>query len=224
MSLYKVAATIGLTFMQASRISSQNCNGCADESSCVNLVDDAVYGCYGTFGAPIFDDALNRCKRGQGYHMCESANEADLLGLTIGDCQNKVPAGHHFWSLESSVAVDDGSNEGQCYSKNGPVTYNDRPRDDVYGCASSQTDISICGNIQYTTCGPFNKGCDAHTSDEYQGLRNEDGVELCPCEDIELFTFAVTDASVGGVVCCSDTIPTGMCHDYFSSFLFLFPI
>ena len=208
MSLVQSAfGSIGLSALLFSAVSGQNCNGCfsSDPVACVNLVDDGVYGCYGAFSSGVISDsAQNLCKRGDGYHLCESANEAELLGLTTNDCQNKVPSGHHFWSLESSVASN--NLDGQCYSRTGPVTYNDRPRDDVWACASSQTQISNCGSIHNTPCGPLNKACDAPDS----GMPwEEGGLWMCPCEDIEIFTISVTDASLGGSLCCSDTIPTG---------------
>jgi len=187
--------------------SGQTCSSaCGNTStSCIDLVsDNLVVGCYGSwYGGTTSSAALNLCNAyGGGWHECESANEAEILGLTTTICDNTVPVGHSFWSLESSLVEQ---NDGECFSKNGYASCCDRPRNDIWGCVNSQTSIPGCGTYENTPCGVLNINCGDYANADF----GDSGLQLCngACSDTELFIMHATDNTKNGVLCCRDTIP-----------------
>eukprot|EP01084_Bolivina_argentea_P319082 553462_1 len=118
-----------------------NYQGCSNEATCdVEFVAEAVYGCGGEWSTPGVDNADYLC--GSGYSICDDYVYASSLGLTKELCLNStlIQPNYFYTSLQSS---------------SGYLICDDIGSDDLFGCASYESDPDLVYISDTIQCGPF---------------------------------------------------------------------
>jgi len=179
------------------------CGGCssgglANGNNCYKLTDDDnVFACRGTFTNGMNDQsAIDICNAADGYHICESASEAQQLGLTAAQCSS-VGNNEMYFSKESS---NGGWNCNSDSNTNGV--------NDIWGCGGAdgsgtgktlfnrmcrQANKQLCHNTFTTGCSDGN----GMTYSDANGVVINLGNAVA-----EVNAVSLNDEQYGGVLCC----------------------
>ena len=179
-----------------------DCNGCSAGGTdggvnCYDLSND-IYACRGIFSGGMEDESTTSiCNTNDGFHICQDAIEAVYHGLTYSDCTNSISPDEIYFMQETSAG------NALCYSSY-PSTGNKTtgPRGDIWGCGGSNLcSISSCYGVSDVFCS------------NYDDTGN--GLDLGTDSENEYDYVSITNASIGGVMCCpgitlSPTFPTSV--------------
>lgn len=168
-----------------------DCNGCSAGGSdggvdCYDL-GNAIYACRGTFSGGMEDESTTSiCNTDDGFHICQDAIEASYHGLTYSDCSNSISQDEVYFLQETSAG------NALCYSSN-PSTGNKTtgPRNDIWACGGG----NVCGGT--ASC----YGILAVFCSNYDDVP-ENQLDLGTDSDNEYDYVSITNASLGGVMCC----------------------
>eukprot|EP01084_Bolivina_argentea_P319081 553460_1 len=165
-----------------------NYQGCSNEATCdVEFVAEAVYGCGGEWSTPGVDNADYLC--GSGYSICDDYVYASSLGLTKELCLNStlIQPNYFYTSLQSS---------------SGYLICDDIGSDDLFGCASYESDPDLVYISDTIQCGPFGAqvGTSKVTAWQYGWYTGQDSTK--ELESTIHITSDTYNIIMGGVLCC----------------------
>ena len=175
-----------------------------DDDSWYDLTGDAnVVACHGAFSGGM-DDASVDAICADGWHVCDSAQEATDLGLTLGQCQS-VGTNEIFFARESS------NGNARCDS-----VYGTDGSNDIWGCSGGLTSDwdNVCLNLydgtdpfNYPACLSMSHFCWSDSTHGNQVLDDSNNVVLTtgPFNSAnEYNNLALLDSDYGGALCCKD--------------------
>eukprot|EP01083_Nonionella_stella_P020549 56984_1 len=175
-------------------------NNAVEERSIAGILTGGVYACRGVInsGGSYGDDAAALC--GDTYHVCDSAIDAESLGLTIEKCSGIAANVNEFFATKET---SDGA--GRCYSHRGGDPENIGVEfNDCWGCGHPNT--TLYG--KNSPCGALGYGITDWWIARAEGWSLPTG--LGRDRYMEADRYMLTDATYGGVLCCKDT--TDVCQ------------
>ena len=178
-----------------------NTNPCTNDDSWYDLTGNAnVVACHGTFSGGMDSNSVDAIC-GNGWHVCDSAQETVDLGLTLAQCQS-VGTNEIFFARESS------NGNARCDS-----VYNTAGTNDVWGCSGGLTSDwnNVCLNLYDATDAYSHPTClsMSHFCWSFNGGTIYDGsgnpvVGFGSGSTTEYNNAYINDDSYGGVLCCKD--------------------
>eukprot|EP01084_Bolivina_argentea_P264602 448251_1 len=151
-------------------------SGCSDISTAREVITDQIFACPGTFSGGIYSEsAQSLCNTANNYHICESENEAQALGLTRDICYNITINDYEFFAGKKNLSLI----ANECN--------NDKNR--LYGCTSHEYGCNPC----------FGQVCDLYTGH----IDSQTNFANWTVENENIETISLIDSFGGGVLCCN---------------------
>eukprot|EP01084_Bolivina_argentea_P021594 40119_1 len=101
--------------------------GCSDVATLSReVITNKLYACSGSFDGGLFSDGESLCNETNGYHICQSSEETQSLGLTRNLCQNvAVNDDEFFATLDQQITFCSTDNVRGCSMGNYPFNHRD---------------------------------------------------------------------------------------------------
>ena len=178
-------------------------DACINDNNFYDLTGDGnVVACHGTFSGGMDDSSVDAICN-DGWHVCDSAQEAYDLGLTLSQCQS-VGTNEIFFARETS------NGNARCDS-----VYNTGGSNDIWGCSGGLTSDwdNVCLNLyddsdrwNYPACLSMSHFCwsDSTWGNQVRDDSNNLVLSTGPFNSGNEYDYLELLDSNGGVLCCKD--------------------